>query len=52
MDRRAVLAAGLALAAAGPALAIDPGTASGHYRDDDFDVAFSHAVALELEALE
>jgi len=52
MDRRAVLAAGFALAAAGPALAIDPGTASGHYRDDEFDITFSHAVALEIDNTE
>lgn len=52
MDRRAVLAAGLALAAAGPAFAIDPGTASGRYKDDDFDVAFSHAIALDIDNTE
>src|SRR5690349_15904489 len=51
MDRRSLLAAGLALAAS-PALAIDAGTASGRYKDDEFDVAFSHAVALELDNAE
>ncbi|WP_296597184.1 hypothetical protein [Phenylobacterium sp.] len=52
MDRRALLAAAAALAAAGPAVAIDAGTAAGRYRDDDVDVSFSHAVALELDNTE
>ncbi len=51
MHRRALLAAGLSLAAA-PAFAIDPGTASGYYKDDEVDVTFSHAVALEVDNTE
>src|SRR5687768_9952713 len=51
MDRRTVLTAGLALAA-GPAFAIDAGTSAGRYKDDDVDVSFSHAVALELDNAE
>lgn len=52
MERRMFLAAGLAAVAAGPALAIDAGTAEGRYRDDDADIAFSHAVALQLDNTE
>jgi hypothetical protein len=51
MHRRSVLAAGLALAAS-PAFAIDAGTASGRYRDDEVELSFSHAVALELDNTE
>jgi hypothetical protein len=51
MDRRAVLAAGLALAA-GPAFAIDPGTASGRYAGDEGRFSFSHATALILDNAE
>lgn len=51
MDRRTVLAAGLALAA-GPAFAIDAGTSSGRYKDDDVDIVFSHAIALDLDNTE
>lgn len=49
--RRSVLAAVLALAG-GPALAIDAGTASGRYRRDETEVAFSHALALSLDNAE
>lgn len=49
--RRNILATALALAA-GPAWAIDAGTATGRYKDDDVDVTFSHAVALELDNTE
>ncbi|MFZ5720801.1 MAG: hypothetical protein ACOY5Y_15185 [Pseudomonadota bacterium] len=51
MDRRALLGAALALAAA-PAFAIDPGTASGRYADGETQVGFSHAIALELDNAE
>lgn len=51
MDRRALIAGGLALAAA-PAFAIDPGVASGGYKDDEADVAFEHAIALERDNTE
>jgi hypothetical protein len=51
MDRRAVLASALAFAA-GPAFAIDAGTSAGRYKDDDVDIGFSHAVALELDNAE
>jgi len=51
MDRRAVLTAGLAFAAS-PALAIDAGTSAGRYKDDEFDVTFSHAVALDMDNTE
>jgi hypothetical protein len=49
--RRSVLAGGLALVA-GPAFGIDPGVVTGGYRDDDLDVAFAHAVALERDNTE
>jgi len=52
MDRRALLAALGATAVAGPALAIDPGVASGRYKDGEADVSFSHAIALELDNTE
>lgn len=52
MDRRAFLAAAAALASAGPALAIDAGTASGRYRSDDVDLGFSHAIALDIDNTE
>lgn len=51
MDRRLVLAGGLSLAAA-PAFAIDPGVASGGYKDADADVTFTHAIALERDNTE
>jgi len=51
MDRRLFIAASLASAAT-PALAIDTGTASGRFRDDEFDVSFSHAIALEMDNTE
>jgi hypothetical protein len=50
-SRRAVLAAGLALAAT-PAFAIDPGVSSGAYKDDEADLAFTHAVAVERDNTE
>ncbi|HEY2357768.1 MAG TPA: hypothetical protein VGH86_09990 [Phenylobacterium sp.] len=50
--RRLVLAASLALAAAGPALALDPGTASGHFSHEGVKLAFSHAVALSQDNTE
>jgi len=43
--RRTLLATGLALSA-GRAFAMDPGTASGRYQDDDVKLGFSHAIAL------
>jgi hypothetical protein len=49
--RRTILAAGLALPA-WPALAIDPGTASGRYARDGVSLTFSHAVALALDNAE
>ena len=49
--RRVVLAASLALAA-GPALALDPGTASGHYSHEGVKLAFSHAVAISQDNTE
>jgi len=51
MDRRAVLAVCIAFTAT-PALAIDPGTASGRYKDDEADFTFAHAIALELDNTE
>lgn len=51
MDRRTLLATALAFAA-GPALAIDPGVARGGYRDDQGDIAFTHAIALERDNAE
>lgn len=51
MDRRSILASFIAFAAT-PAFAIDAGTASGRYKDDEVDVAFSHAIALELDNTE
>lgn len=51
MDRRLFLAAGLALAAS-PALALDPGTASGSYLHHDVTLKFDHAVALILDNAE
>jgi len=51
VDRRSVLAMGLVLAA-GPALALDAGTAAGRYKDDEADFTFSHAIALELDNTE
>ena len=49
--RRAVLAAGLALAGA-PAFAIDPGMASGHYARAGLKLDFKHAVALSQDNTE
>lgn len=49
--RRGVLAAAVALAAS-PALALDPGTASGHYSRDGLKLAFSHAIALSQDNAE
>ena len=49
--RRAVLAAGLALAA-GPVFAIDPGVASGHYSRDGEKIDFKHAIALSQDNAE
>ena len=49
--RRAILAAGLALAA-GPAFAIDPGVASGHYSRDGVKIDFKHAIALSQDNAE
>jgi hypothetical protein len=49
------LAAGLAalvLAAASPALALDPGVASGHYAGDGAKLSFTHAVALSQDDTE
>lgn len=51
MDRRGLLAAGLALAAT-PALAIDAGAATGRYKDDALDITFSHAIALAMDNAE
>jgi hypothetical protein len=48
---RLALAGVLALAA-GPALALDPGVASGHYSRDDVKLTFSHAVALSQDNAE
>lgn len=42
----------LALVCAGPALAIDPGTASGRYEGEEGKLTFSHAVALSLDVIE
>jgi hypothetical protein len=54
MSRLAIaLAAVLTLATAGPALAIDPGVASGHYLAEDLKVPkLAHAVALSLDNAE
>ena len=49
--RRSILAAGLALAA-GPALAIDEGVASGRYNDDGVDFKVTHAIALAMDNAE
>jgi hypothetical protein len=49
--RRIVLAGGLAFAA-GPALALDPGAASGHYSRDGVKLEFRHAVALSQDNAE
>jgi hypothetical protein len=45
IGRRGLLALGLALAA-GPALALDPGTAAGKFDREGVSLAFTHAVAL------
>lgn len=50
--RRALLAAGVALAAARPALAIDPGKASGRYNHDGADFKLTHAIALAVDNAE
>jgi hypothetical protein len=44
--------AGLAIAASGPALALDPGTASGHYNGDGAKLIFSHAIAFAQDDTE
>ncbi|MBW8813263.1 MAG: hypothetical protein JF588_07530 [Caulobacterales bacterium] len=44
--RRAVLALALAFVAAGPALALDPGTSSGKFEREGVKLGFTHAVAL------
>jgi hypothetical protein len=49
--RRALLALGLAFAA-GPALALDAGTAAGKYDHEGVKVAFTHAVAFQQDNLE
>ena len=51
MDRRLVLIGGLALMAA-PAFAIDPGVASGRYTDDETEIVFTHAIAIERDNTE
>eukprot|EP01035_Chromulina_nebulosa_P059483 gene59483-81414_t len=51
IDRRTVLATGLALAAR-PALALDPGVASGRYQRESELVTVAHAVALSLDNVE
>lgn len=52
MRRREVLAGGLVLAAAGPALALDPGTASGRYEREEGAITFSRSTALILDNAE
>ena len=52
MRALAVAIAALALAAAGPALAIDPGVASGHYAGDGVKLSFAHAVAFAQDNAE
>ncbi|WP_372784869.1 hypothetical protein [Phenylobacterium sp.] len=49
--RRNLLVAALVLTA-GPALALDPGTASGHYARDGVKLTFSHAIALSQDNTE
>lgn len=51
MRRRTVLGLGAALAAR-PAFAIDPGVVAGGYRDDQAEVGFTHAVAVERDNTE
>jgi len=51
IGRRAVLAAGSAFIAS-PALAIDPGVASGKYDRDGVSFTFSHSMALALDNAE
>lgn len=51
MDRRAVLAGGLALVA-GPAFAIDPGRADGRYNRNGADFKVTHAIALAVDNTE
>lgn len=46
------LATGLALAAARPAFAIDPGVSSGKYEREDEKISFSHAIALSTDNVE
>ena len=50
--RRALLAAGLAVAADRPAFAIDPGRASGRFNDDGADFRVMHAIALAMDNVE
>lgn len=52
MHRRALLAGGLAMAAARPAFAIDPGRASGRYNHDGADFKVTHAIALAIDNAE
>jgi hypothetical protein len=52
MLRRTLLATGLAAAAARPALALDPGRATGRYNGDGADFRVSHAIALEMDNIE
>lgn len=49
--RPAVWAAVLAMVA-GPALAADPGVASGHYTGDGAKISFAHAIALDQDDAE
>ena len=44
--------AALALLTAGPAFALDPGVASGHYAGDGTRLSFAHAVALSQDDTE
>jgi hypothetical protein len=46
MRALAAVLAGLALATAAPAAALEPATASGHYTGDGAKLSFSHAVVL------
>lgn len=54
LDTRALAfgIAALALAFAPPALALDPGTASGHYREEGVKLGFTHAIALAQDDAE
>jgi hypothetical protein len=52
MRALAAALAGLALVAAAPALALDPGTAAGHYNGDGAKLGFTHAIALAQDDAE